>query len=130
MYTEIERRRQPQKWASRATLPGKSQTVAAAGMQRRAEERAQGAKAGVSPGSDEARHLRERLQALTEANSELEAFNATVSHDLCTPLTTINGYCQVLTEICGGQLDEHAKEYLQGIYQCLCGFISYISCVK
>ncbi len=114
MYMEIERRRQPQKWASRATIPEKG---AAAGMQRRAEEPAQAAKAGVSPGSAETRQFRERLQALTEANSELEAFNATVSHDLCTPLTTINGYCQVLTEICGDQLDEHAKEYLQGIYQ-------------
>ena len=64
----------------------------------------------------EARELHEKLRVLTDANRELEAFNVTVSHDLCTPLTTINGYCQVLKEICRDQLDDSAQEYLQSIY--------------
>ncbi|HEY5975557.1 MAG TPA: ATP-binding protein [Geobacteraceae bacterium] len=52
---------------------------------------------------------------LEAANIELEAFNFTASHDMRGPLTTIHGYCQVLQELCGDQLDEHAREYIQGI---------------
>ena len=52
---------------------------------------------------------------LAVANTDLEAFNFTVSHDLCTPLTTINGYCQVLNEICKDQLDEQSLSYLKEV---------------
>ena len=45
-------------------------------------------------------------EALQEANRELEAFNYTVAHDLRKPLTVINGYAQILMEICGDQLDQ------------------------
>ena len=119
MYMELERRREPQKWVSRsrAAEGGKKQHVESAEMQRRAEGASQAPEAGLSLSYHEARGLLEKLQVLTDANRELEAYNATVSHDLCTPLTAINGYCQVLREICGDQLDENAKDYLQGIYQ-------------
>jgi len=53
---------------------------------------------------------------LADANTDLEAFNYSVSHDLCTPLTTISGYCQVLNELCKDQLDAPSKEYIQEIY--------------
>ena len=62
----------------------------------------------------EARHDK-RVAQLEEANADLEAFSFTVSHDLCTPLTTITGFSQVLRTLCEDQLDEKAKGYLQGI---------------
>jgi len=53
---------------------------------------------------------------LEEANIELEAFNYTVSHDLCSPLTSISGFAQILMRICRDQLDEQSKGHLQRIY--------------
>jgi signal transduction histidine kinase len=58
----------------------------------------------------------ERQQAeLLTANIELEAFNYTVSHDLLTPLTALQGYSQILRDLPGDQLRESAKDYLQEI---------------
>jgi len=53
---------------------------------------------------------------LEEAKIELEAFNYTVSHELCSPLTSINGFAQILMRICRDQLDEQSKGHLRGIY--------------
>jgi signal transduction histidine kinase len=121
MYQEIERRRQPQAWVIRNRPTGKIPAHAPESpLQQPAAATAQPARRaddGFPLSWPETQGLLNKLQALTEANGELEAFNATVSHDLCTPLTTINGYCQVLTETCGDQLDESAREYLHGIYQ-------------
>ena len=121
MNLGIERRREPRKWVSRSQSAriDKNQLVEAAGMQRRAEgvPPAKAPEAGLTLSYDEARELLGKLQVLTDANRELEAFNLTVSHDLCTPLTTISGYCQVLQELCGEQLDPNAKGYLQEIYR-------------
>jgi signal transduction histidine kinase len=121
MYMETERRRQPQLWMGRSQSAerNKCQPVEAVGMRRSAdgEQSARVSESGLHPGELDAQGLLRKLQLLTVQNSELEAFNATVSHDLCTPLTTINGYCQVLRELCSDQLDENAKEYLQGIYE-------------
>jgi signal transduction histidine kinase len=61
--------------------------------------------------------LATRAAELADANADLEAFNYSVSHDLCTPLTTISGYCQVLSELSKEQLDESSKGYIQEIYQ-------------
>ncbi len=60
--------------------------------------------------------LAARAAELEAANRDLEAFNYTVAHDLRKPLTTVNGYCQVIQELCGGKLDEQCKEYLQEAY--------------
>ncbi len=54
---------------------------------------------------------------LSARASELEAFNYMVSHDLLKPLTNINGYCQVIRELCGNKLDEECKGYIQDIYE-------------
>ena len=54
---------------------------------------------------------------LAAANIELEAFNYTVSHDLRRPLTVINGYCQLLRDLCRNQLDAQSLEYIQEMYQ-------------
>ena len=94
------------------------QATGSAGVQRSdAATRAAGPEPGLPLSLAESRLLLGRVQDLTDANAELEAFNSTVAHDLCTPLTAINGYCQVLKELCRDQLDDTSQEYLQGIYQ-------------
>jgi PAS domain S-box-containing protein len=60
--------------------------------------------------------LAARAAELEAANRELEAFNFTVAHDLRKPLTTINGYCEIIRELCGDRLDEQCKKYLQEAY--------------
>jgi len=52
---------------------------------------------------------------LEEANKGLEAFGYTVSHDLRTPLATINLSCQVIMELCGGKIEDQCKSVLQEI---------------
>jgi PAS domain S-box-containing protein len=52
---------------------------------------------------------------LASANKELESFSYSVSHDLRTPLRTIDGFSQVLLEDCAGQLDDAAKSHLKRI---------------
>ena len=59
--------------------------------------------------------LRRRTTELEAANAELEAFSYSVSHDLRSPLASIDGFSQALHDFCGDQLDENAKEYLQWI---------------
>jgi len=64
--------------------------------------------------------LAARAYELEVANRELEAFNYTVAHDLRKPLTVINGYCQIIREVCGSKLDPDCKEYLQEAYEGTC----------
>jgi len=59
--------------------------------------------------------LEHRVQQLTEANGELEAFNYTISHDLRSPLRSMQGFAQALVEDCGDQLDETGKGYTRRI---------------
>ncbi|KAF0217244.1 MAG: PAS/PAC sensor signal transduction histidine [Geobacteraceae bacterium] len=61
-------------------------------------------------------NLSSRAAELETANAELEAFGYTVSHDLRKPLTNINGYCQVVLELCGSNLDDRCRGYLREIY--------------
>lgn len=57
-----------------------------------------------------------RATELETANTELEAFTYTVSHDLRRPLTTINAYSQVILEACGTNLGEQCRGYVQEIH--------------
>lgn len=50
--------------------------------------------------------LEQRLLDLKNANDELETFNATVSHDLRTPLMVIRGFSDRIAEKWGEDLDE------------------------
>jgi len=50
---------------------------------------------------------------LEETNRELEAFNYTVAHDLRSPLNLVYGFCQMTMRICGEQLGEECRRYLQ-----------------
>lgn len=56
-----------------------------------------------------------RTTALTVANEELEAFSYSVSHDLRSPLRSIDGFSQILLEDCEQKLDESEKRYLQRV---------------
>lgn len=62
------------------------------------------------------RHLAAHAEELERANRDLESFGYTVSHDLRTPLTNINGYCQVILEIFGAGLDPKCREFIEVIY--------------
>ncbi len=49
------------------------------------------------------------------ANSELEAFSYTVSHDLRAPLRSISGYVNVLLEDYGARLDDEGRGHLEAL---------------
>lgn len=65
--------------------------------------------------SSHAFELEEANRDLAAANQELEAFSYTVSHDLRTPLTCINGYSQLMATMYADKLDEQGKEIVAGI---------------
>lgn len=56
-----------------------------------------------------------RTEQLARSNHELENFAAVVAHDLRSPLLTISGYCQLLQEEFGLQLEAAGNEYLDQI---------------
>jgi PAS domain S-box-containing protein len=65
--------------------------------------------------ADLERRVAERTEELSKAYKELEAFSATVSHDLRAPLTKIHGFAQILLEDCGDKLDPDNLRHLQAI---------------
>lgn len=52
---------------------------------------------------------------LTRTNSELESFAGVVSHDLKSPLATIQGYVQLLTHAQPEEFDEFVGEIARGV---------------
>ncbi|GFO56127.1 hypothetical protein GMSM_31340 [Geomonas sp. Red276] len=63
------------------------------------------------------RLLTEQGARLESINRDLEAFNYSVAHDLCAPLTRICGFTQALKERCGARLDPEAIDYLERIHK-------------
>jgi PAS domain S-box-containing protein len=57
----------------------------------------------------------DRTAQLDVSNKELEAFCYTVSHDLRSPLRSVNGFSHMLMEDYAQSLDGNAMEYLQHI---------------
>jgi PAS domain S-box-containing protein len=57
----------------------------------------------------------ERTSQLVQSNKELEAFSYSVSHDLRSPLRSIDGFSLALFEDYFESLDEKAKDYIERI---------------
>ncbi|TAG35876.1 MAG: PAS domain S-box protein [Polaromonas sp.] len=66
--------------------------------------------------SDLEDRVQRRTEQLAAANKELEAFSYSVSHDLRSPLATINGFSQLLLKSQKDQLGEKGQHYLNRIY--------------
>ncbi|PYP34069.1 MAG: histidine kinase [Gemmatimonadetes bacterium] len=59
--------------------------------------------------------LRRNAAELSAANTELDAFAYSVSHDLRAPLRSIDGFSQALLEDYGGRLDDAARGHLDRV---------------
>ena len=59
--------------------------------------------------------VQQRTAELSAANSELESFSYSVSHDLRAPLRGLSGFTQALLEDYTDKLDEQGKHYLSRI---------------
>ncbi|HYM35604.1 MAG TPA: ATP-binding protein, partial [Steroidobacteraceae bacterium] len=61
------------------------------------------------------RRVARRTRELGQLNKELEAFAYSVSHDLRAPLTSVNGFAELLLREYGAKLDPTAARYLNRI---------------
>ena len=60
--------------------------------------------------------LSARAAELEAANTDLEAFNYSVSHDLRGPLTIVVGFCDVVEGVYGNQLAGECRDYVREIH--------------
>jgi PAS domain S-box-containing protein len=59
--------------------------------------------------------VRVRTSELEAANRELQAFSYSIAHDLRSPLSSIDGFSQVLQKAADEKLDERCRHYLRRI---------------
>ncbi len=59
--------------------------------------------------------IKDRTEALQQANRELEAFSYSVSHDLRAPLRAIDGFSHILLEDYAPMLDDEGKRLLNQV---------------
>ncbi len=63
------------------------------------------------------RSLRDRTQALEEADRLKTEFLANMSYELRSPLTSISGFAEMLKREYAGKLNESQQEYVDGIFR-------------
>ena len=61
------------------------------------------------------RQVAERTSELQAANRELQSFSYAVSHDLRSPLRSIDGFSKAIIEDYAGQLDDQGRDYLDRV---------------
>ncbi|MCR4304294.1 MAG: cache domain-containing protein [Gallionella sp.] len=61
------------------------------------------------------RQVAERTSELQVANRELQSFSYAVSHDLRSPLRSIDGFSKAIIEDYAGQLDDQGRDYLDRV---------------
>jgi signal transduction histidine kinase len=61
--------------------------------------------------------VRKRTEALEVANTELESFSYSVSHDLRAPLRAVDGYARMLEEDYAARLDDEGRRLLSVVRQ-------------
>jgi PAS domain S-box-containing protein len=69
----------------------------------------------ITPRIEIEKALKDRMEELSQANSALESFSYSVSHDLRTPLAIMIGFSQILKEDYSDKLDEEGQMYLNRI---------------
>ena len=70
--------------------------------------------------------LRQRAEALTEADRLKTEFIAHVSHEVRTPLTTVMGFADMLGQEYFGKLNRRQSEYAKGILDTTRGLMSVV----
>lgn len=63
------------------------------------------------------RRVLDRTAQLEATERELQAFGATLSHDLRAPLRSIEGFSRLLLQQCSQQLDATGQDYLQRVHR-------------
>ncbi len=71
--------------------------------------------------------LRQRAEALDQANRLKSEFIANVSHEVTTPLASLIGYADIMAQENHGQLNARQKEYSQGILDNAQGLMEVIN---
>jgi signal transduction histidine kinase len=71
--------------------------------------------------------LRQRADAMSQANRLKSEFIANISFEVRTPLTSLKGFAEILTQEYFGKLNDRQKEYCQGILDSSEGLTSIIN---
>ena len=92
-----------------------SEAIGLIGVARDITDRVQAREATHQQNQELERRVRERTAQLETANKELETFSYSVSHDLRSPLRSIDGFSQILLTRYHDSLDTGGQHYLQRI---------------